>query len=659
MNVIKVVKRCLKKFDIFGVNLFFKYKQEDKYKTSVGGLFFIIFCVIVAVVGIYYFIPFINRKNFSTVYYSMNLQGSEEINFHKSKAGFGIGFACPEDKDGTKVEDILNFTLNYVIYTNNKDGTRTKDRTILNTHNCNYEDFYNSFNYSFDLIGMGGFQCLDKKDDTIEGIYTDEIFTYYEFSVTAKEDSVENFNKIDNYLTSNDCKLELYYTDITIDLNNYKEPFKPYINSIFMQLNPTKFLKMNAYFLNQYFEDDDYLIYVFDEEDPQVTISYSRYEEYSLYKGTDRGNKKPDDYLNYAKMYIRADTKKIEIKRRYQKLMEFYADASSLLIALFEMLNIIFYFINKFYAHHSVAKNVFLFKELENKHFDPYNKHIEIKKLLTLTELSIDKKQNNLNKQRKEAECFKDLEKENIKIYKRRKQTKIKLQKKEESQSTEKKLDSDVKTTKNKNIKFKKMNINPKINVKRKDRREEMNNNYEVNKINSLRKDLSSGDRLNIKSNIMIGKNIILSKNEDFATDKKRLKLSSSFNIFELLICKFFSPCMTKNLSLKKILNVKAFNILYKELDIALYARNMIILDIMNRILLEGHNKDISKFISRPILSLYKEDEKYYDNINRNYCEEDFNNFYGDASELIQRPQKSKIETKLVSILTEKLNGLL
>ena len=203
------------------------------------------------------------------------------------------------------------------------------------------------------------------------------------------------------------------------------------------------------------------------------------------------------------------------------------------------------------------------------------------------------------------------------------------------------------------------MNIYPKINVKRKDRREEMNNNYEVNKINSLRKDLSSGDRLNAKSNIMIGKNIVLSKNEDFATDKKRLKLSSSFNIFELLICKFFSPCMTKNLSLKKILNVKAFNILYKELDIALYARNMIILDIMNRILLEDHNKDISKFISRPILSLYKEDEKYYDNMNRNYCEEDFNNFYGDASELIQRPQKSKIETKLVSILTEKLNGLL
>ena len=157
----------------------------------------------------------------------------------------------------------------------------------------------------------------------------------------------------------------------------------------------------------------------------------------------------------------------------------------------------------------------------------------------------------------------------------------------------------------------------------------------------------------------MSSKNIVPSKLEDFIIEKKRLKLSSSFNIFEILISKFFSPCMTKNLSLKKTLNIKALDILYKEFDIALHVRNMIILDIMNRILLEYHNKDISKFVSRPVLSLYKEDEKYYDNINRNYCEEDFNNFYGDASELIQRPQKSKIETKLVSILTEKLNGLL
>ncbi|MBQ1832380.1 MAG: hypothetical protein II114_01230, partial [Treponema sp.] len=62
------------------------------------------------------------------------------------------------------------------------------------------------------------------------------------------------------------------------------------------------------------------------------------------------------DYQNYAMLYIRADTKRTEIKRKYQKLMEFYADASSMLIAIFGILAIIFGFINDFYAEHSIKK---------------------------------------------------------------------------------------------------------------------------------------------------------------------------------------------------------------------------------------------------------------------------------------------------------------
>ena len=658
MNAIKLVKHILKKFDVFGVNLSFKYKQENKYKTSLGGFIFLVFCIIVTIVAIYYFIPFINRKNFSMVYYSMNLKGAEGINFHESKAAFAVGFSCSVDEDGTTVDDILNFTLNYVIYLKNKDGTRSKERTILNTHHCNYEDFYNSYNDSLDVIRISDFKCLDKKDDVVAGIYTDEVFSYYEFSVSAKEDSVTNFNRIDKYLTSNDCRLELYYTDITFDLNNYKEPIKTYINSIFLQLNPTLFLKMNVYFMNQYFLDDDYLLYVFDEGDPQIKILYSRYEEYSLYKGTNRGNTKPTDYLDYAKMYIRADTKKTEIKRKYQKIMEFYADASSLMIALFEILYIIFQFINTFYAEHSVTKNVFLFKELENKHFDVFKKHIEIKKLLSLTELFTDRTEKDKNEQRKDTEYLKVLENENNKIYNRRKETKIKLQEIEDTLSTEKKLDTNVeiKKLKNKNIKVPKMNSYSK----RRDRSEDINNNYIItNRVNPTRNDIPSRIRLNLKSNLTGSRNIVPSKMEEFTIEKPKPKLSSSFNIFEIIVSKFFSSCMSKNLSLKKTLNLKAVDILNKELDIALHVRNMILLDIMNRIILEDHRKDISKFISRPILSLYQKDSKYFDDLNKNYCKEDFNNFYDKASELIQRPEKTKIEAKLVSIFNEKLNDLL
>ena len=59
-------------------------------------------------------------------------------------------------------------------------------------------------------------------DDEIRGIYTEEVFSYYEFEILAKEDSQSNYDKIDKYLKANDCKLELYYTDITIDIDDEK-----------------------------------------------------------------------------------------------------------------------------------------------------------------------------------------------------------------------------------------------------------------------------------------------------------------------------------------------------------------------------------------------------------------------------------------------------
>ena len=81
---------------------------------------------------------------------------------------------------------------------------------------------------------------------------------------------------------------------------------------------------------------------------------------------------------------MRADLKKTEIRRKYQKLMEFYADASSLLAALYTVLDIITSFFNNFYAYHSLAKRLFFFKELEDKNFHIFEKNKQIKELISI-----------------------------------------------------------------------------------------------------------------------------------------------------------------------------------------------------------------------------------------------------------------------------------
>lgn len=139
--------------------------------------------------------------------------------------------------------------------------------------------------------------------------------------------------------------------------------------------------------MNQYLYDDDELITVFDEEQKpkQMETLFSRYDEYSLYLGLDRENNKPLSVKDYAKIYIRADTKKTDIRRTYQKLTEFYADASSLLIAVYDFMTLIISFITNFYAEQAVIKKLFIFKEMDDKYFHFSKKSEKIRELVTLT----------------------------------------------------------------------------------------------------------------------------------------------------------------------------------------------------------------------------------------------------------------------------------
>ena len=146
-----------------------------------------------------------------------------------------------------------------------------------------------------DYLNARTFECVGNKEDSIQGIYADQVFSYFEFSVLAKNKSADLIYEIERFLFQNDCKLQFVYTDIIIDLDSYENPIAQYLNEIFIQLNPTLFIKRNIFFMNQYFSDDDYLMFVFgDEEQPEIKPLYSRYEEYALYKGFDRVINQPE-----------------------------------------------------------------------------------------------------------------------------------------------------------------------------------------------------------------------------------------------------------------------------------------------------------------------------------------------------------------------------
>ena len=116
---------------------------------------------------------------------------------------------------------------------------------------------------------------------------------------------------------------------------------------------------------------------------------------------------------------------------------------------------------------------------------------------------------------------------------------------------------------------------------------------------------------------------------------------------------------MPKNLALRSSLNVKSVDILYKELDIALHVRNMILLDIMNKTLINSNRNSIIKFLSKPIISINKKEENQMSEFYKNYCEADFDNFNSEVSQLIRKTAKKEGDKKLLSLSHRQLKELI
>ena len=668
--------------DIFGVNYNFRYKDKERFQTALGGFIVILFLVVAVAMAIYYFIPFINRKNYTIVYYTMNLAKTEEVDLFSSESNFAFGLTC-ENNDDEKynIYELLDLKARYVEYVKSRDGTYDKLPKYFDVHRCTYADFYNKYDAQFDYLNLKDFDCVVDKIDTVQGIFSDQVFSYYEYSVVAKNKSKALTDEIERFLKENDCKLQFVYTDIIIDLDNYEEPFAQYLNEIFIQLNPTLFIKRNIYFMNQYFTNDDFLMFVFgDDQTPEKKPLYSRYEEYALWKGLGRFETQPPEYDYYSKVYIRAELKKTTIKRKYQKFMEFYADASSLLIAIYEILVVIFNYIDTFQAHHTLAKSMFFFKELEDKeNFNIMKKTDTIQELISITELQKKNSENSpievISKNSKIMKNFppkkKETERQEINNDKEDNQKEIQIY----NSRNNKPLDSKQTKTSSylkgrsseENKDFNRTNKRNQYNEKYSDNAEDSNENYQRYNAGRMRRNRNSSSNLNFRNNDRndefdfndsIGTNMDdYSESERPKKRRKKSKVENDFNIFEVIISQFLCCFMSKNLKLKNSANEKAREILFKQMDINTYVRNMILFNIMNQTIIDGRQKVILNFLSRPLISVEQKNKNTFDEFYKNYKEKDFNKYYDQIQELVQKQKKEEREEKLISISNERLKA--
>ena len=247
----------------------------------------------------------------------------------------------------------------------------------INIHNCTYSDFYNDISIinSISQENFNKLKCLNNIDKVIKNRYQDRHnnFTCFQIDFYAKKN--HNISTINKYILDNDCKVELYYVDVKIEVDDFDKPIKPFINEVFLQLNPDFNSRMNTFFLNSYFESNNDLFFE-TRGDETIRNSFSRTEQYFLKRDLNNSDE------SFAKLYIRADNKKMIIKRTYQTLTEFFAVTFSFWEDLFLICSFIITAYNKFSLNYSIEKKLFFFKEIKNNDFDISKNSTKIKELI-------------------------------------------------------------------------------------------------------------------------------------------------------------------------------------------------------------------------------------------------------------------------------------
>ena len=669
----KNIKSFLKRIDGFGVPYFFRYKTKKNFNTSLGGLVTILFIIYVFCFVIYYLVPFDGKKNFTILYYTTNIQNPEPINLMQSKSIFSFGLICENDIDNINVNNLLDLESKFITI-KNTDGNSIKTIVNISSHSCTLSDFNNDYNEVYNKLNLVNHKCLDKNDFIVEGSFSDEIFSYYEFNFKSKSNSKENINNINKLLQNNECKIQFIYIDININLNNYKNTIKYFLNSYHIELYPDLLIIQNIYLMNQYLFNDDKIFSVFNEDNsnPERYISFSRFEQYLINK---------DNPNNYAKICLKADNRKTYIKRKYQKFIEFYADISSIFVSVFSLLMIIVNFFNSFLAEFSLSKKIFLFKDVYNKNIDFKKKFLKIQQLISLTnqytpnnieveseqkiENNTNSKDNNSNNKNNNI----DLEIDDLEIFRIKNEILSNFYK-SESQSNKENTEKDFRFKKNHKI-----NLSKKNNVNNINKNISFNsrcklNSQEIHKNLILKKDLKTYDisyslgynnAFNGKEPNISSDRSSETKREIFKSSHKKSKLIYNFNLYEIIKISFFKCCISKDLKLKNNLNLKANKLLYNKLDIVVYIRTMFLLDIIYHIILDSDRKYIANFISRPIISDDKEinENCFFQKFYKEYAETEFIKSTLGIYKLNRIKNKKNSEQKLIALCNKQLKDIL
>ncbi len=628
----KQIKYAIKVFDFFGVNFTLKYKEYEIFKSLFGGLFFIFFLIGIIIYLILSLISFCQREKMTINYYDSQLVETDIISFENYSYGFGFYGYCNDDIEtiNNTFNELFDYQFHYVSTEKKNNKKQIKKKHSINLHLCDYSDFYNYSITTVDLIGVNGvYLCPNYLNETIQGVFTDDIFDYFEITLIAKYTNIENYTKYYNLLTNNDCKLHFFFPVIAIDMNNHSHPFEHNLFDIALQINPNSYAKRDIFFRVQKFTNFEN--YFFDFSLTKYYLDYSSFNDYFLFKSNNRFIEKFTDYEKFARIYLRADTKRTNISREYEKFSYLIANVSSLFSTLFFFLRFFVSYINRFYAYNSIIRKIFKFNNIKGTNSYEFlrilNKNLKISKMIKIPNINVK------NFYKFDQSKFSE---ETINYF---------------NNKSNKNISQSVLYFKPKGF-IKDNNINDKNESTILFLKNESNENKK-NLTNIYNKPI---DKIHLKQKIG------LKFNPSKINKNQKEFLNLKYHSYEPLFYLFCPKLSKGKLNKKNHYMKKSVEILLYNLDIHVFFNKMHMIELFNYIFFESYQNNILRFLSKPYISLshnkYNLNEYLPKIYKPDFNYQEYNDFIISYNKIIELKDKNKIEEKLYNMINLEIDNL-
>ena len=558
-------------FDYFGIIFTFKLKQENKYKSRLGGMVFIFFLIFSAYYFINQMINFVWRQNYNINFSIAAQNQAPELNFTYREFKFAYALKY---KNGTPVNysqlPFLEHSLN--LSTINDYNKKNKTKLILNKKPCDENDFnFTKEDYNLTSLNLTNYFCPTNNSKMfINGTELDPMFTYVDitFSINDNWLTSENLNYIKSILEKDPIYFYVIWTDTAVDVVNIENPLSYYIRSISGFLDFNFMQKLNLDFSALNFTSDSAFFF---EDSKSFNKINLRDSDTKMFFIQDRSKwipkiKEDDTGKEILKIYLRSAPDVIIYNRSYTKFDIFIGNYGGLQSNVFMVLFVIVGFLNEFWASQKVMNKILQFREhlkLKNPQLFQLlktnlrtfknEKDVNITKTaaIELTTMSIDKSQQDLCKDK----SF---------------------------------IDLNIEQGKGKTDSFEKREIETSIDI-----------------------DFPMKNR-----NLTIHHKNLFSRHKTSFDKKQEILLSNSktplnFSSFEIILR--LCPCKTKKLDIKNKFLEKASNKMDYYFDIFTYTKKMQELDIIKYLLLDKDQVKLFDFICTPSVSmLYSDSDDVY-----------------------------------------------